>query len=199
MSFTKINHYEKEYADTHHECALTVTEGVENQPVVNPYFVRKKKRALTTEEYVEGMQGADGHDHDHEHGSHDDHDDHDHEDGVCPCCGGHHDDDDDDDHDHEHHHHHHADDVFTSWGTETPKKYEKAELDSILKKLSESEDYGKVLRSKGMLPCTDGTWMYFDLVPEEYEIREGSADFTGRICVIGSELKEDALKELFEV
>lgn len=98
-----------------------------------------------------------------------------------------------------HHHHHHADDVFTSWGTETPKKYEKAELDSILKKLSESEDYGKVLRSKGMLPCTDGTWMYFDLVPEEYEIREGSADFTGRICVIGSELKEDALKELFEV
>ena len=98
-----------------------------------------------------------------------------------------------------HHHHHHEDDVFTSWGTETPKKYEKAELDSILKKLSESEDYGKVLRSKGMLPCTDGTWMYFDLVPEEYEIREGSADFTGRICVIGSELKEDALKELFEV
>lgn len=133
------------------------------------------------------------HHHDHEHEHHHDHDeehehhhDHEHE--------HHH------DHDHEHdHHHHHADDVFTSWGTETPKKYEKAELDSILKKLSESEDYGKVLRSKGMLPCTDGTWMYFDLVPEEYEIREGSADFTGRICVIGSELKEDALKELFEV
>lgn len=122
---------------------------------------------------------------------------HHHEDGECCCCGGHHD-DDDDEHEHDHHHHH-ADDVFTSWGTETPKKYEKAELDSILKKLSESEDYGKVLRSKGMLPCTDGTWMYFDLVPEEYEIREGSADFTGRICVIGSELKEDALKELFEV
>ncbi len=162
-----------------------------------------------------------GHDHDHEHEHHHDHDgecgcghDHDHEhehhhdhDGECGC--GH-----DHDHEHEHHHdhdgecscghdhhhrHHHADDVFTSWGTETPKKYEKAELDSILKKLSESEDYGKVLRSKGMLPCTDGTWMYFDLVPEEYEIREGSADFTGRICVIGSELKEDALKELFEV
>ena len=125
------------------------------------------------------------HDHEHEHEHHHDHE-HEHE--------HHH------DHDHEHdHHHHHADDVFTSWGTETPKKYEKAELDSILKKLSESEDYGKVLRSKGMLPCTDGTWMYFDLVPEEYEIREGSADFTGRICVIGSELKEDALKELFEV
>lgn len=125
---------------------------------------------------------------------------HHHEDGECCCCGGHHDDDDEHEHHHDHEHeHHHADDVFTSWGTETPKKYEKAELDSILKKLSESEDYGKVLRSKGMLPCTDGTWMYFDLVPEEYEIREGSADFTGRICVIGSELKEDALKELFEV
>ena len=127
----------------------------------------------------------------HEHEHHHDHDEeHEH----------HHDHEHEHHHDHEHdHHHHHADDVFTSWGTETPKKYEKAELDSILKKLSESEDYGKVLRSKGMLPCTDGTWMYFDLVPEEYEIREGSADFTGRICVIGSELKEDALKELFEV
>ena len=124
------------------------------------------------------------HDHDHEHECHHDHD-HEHE------C--HH------EHGHDHEHHHHADDIFTSWGMETPKKYDREELDSILKKLSESEDYGKVLRSKGMLPCTDGTWMYFDLVPEEYEIREGSADFTGRICVIGSELKEDALKELFEV
>ena len=155
-----------------------------------------------------------GHDHDeeHEHHHHDhDEDEHEHHhhdhDGEC-CCGHDHDEEHEHHHDHEHehhhdhehdHHHHHADDVFTSWGTETPKKYEKAELDSILKKLSESEDYGKVLRSKGMLPCTDGTWMYFDLVPEEYEIREGSADFTGRICVIGSELKEDALKELFEV
>ena len=133
------------------------------------------------------------HHHDHEHEHHHDHDEeHEH----------HHDHEHEHEHHHDHdhdHHHHHADDVFTSWGTETPKKYEKAELDSILKKLSESEDYGKVLRSKGMLPCTDGTWMYFDLVPEEYEIREGSADFTGRICVIGSELKEDALKELFEV
>lgn len=134
------------------------------------------------------------HDHDHEHECHHDHDhehechhDHDHE-HEC-----HH------EHGHDHEYHHHADDIFTSWGTETPKKYDREELDSILKKLSESEDYGKVLRSKGMLPCTDGTWMYFDLVPEEYEIREGSADFTGRICVIGSELKEDALKELFEV
>ena len=135
--------------------------------------------------FLHGNGDAVVHSHEYEHEHHHDHEhEHEHE---------HH-------HDHDHdHHHHHADDVFTSWGTETPKKYEKAELDSILKKLSESEDYGKVLRSKGMLPCTDGTWMYFDLVPEEYEIREGSADFTGRICVIGSELKEDALKELLEV
>ncbi len=122
--------------------------------------------------------------HEHEH--------HHHHDGEECCCGHHHDEEG-----HEHHHHHHADEVFTSWGEETPKKYEKNELEGILKKLSETEEYGKVLRSKGMLPCTDGTWMYFDLVPEEYEIREGKPDFTGRICVIGSELKEAALKELF--
>ena len=72
-------------------------------------------------------------------------------------------------------------------------------MDEILRKLSETEEYGNILRSKGMIPCTDGTWMYFDLVPEEYEIREGNADFTGRICVIGADLKEDALKELFRI
>ena len=137
------------------------------------------------------------HDHDEECGCGHDHDDHDHEhhhdhDGECGCgCG----------HDHHHHHegHHHADDVFSSWGTETPNKYDKATLEGILKKLAETEEYGKILRSKGMLPCTDGTWMYFDLVPGEYEIRDGKADFTGRICVIGAELKEDALKTLFEI
>ena len=141
------------------------------------------------------------HDHDEEcgcgHDHHHDHDDHDHEhhhdhDGECGCgCG----------HDHHHHHegHHHADDVFSSWGTETPNKYDKETLEDILKKLANTEEYGKILRSKGMLPCTDGTWMYFDLVPGEYEIRDGKADFTGRICVIGAELKEDALKTLFEI
>ena len=134
-----------------------------------------------------------GHDHDHdedehEHHHHHDEDEHDH------CCGHDH-----DHHDHDHHGHHHADDVFTSWGTETPNKYDKAELDSILNKLANSEDYGKILRSKGMLPDKEGKWMYFDLVPGEYEIRDGKPDFTGRICVIGSELLEDKLKELFEV
>lgn len=125
------------------------------------------------------------HDHDHEHEHH--HHDHDGE-----CCH----------HDHEHHHHeghHHADDVFTSWGEETPNKYDKEALDTILKKLANTNEYGSILRAKGMLPANDGTWMYFDLVPEEYEIREGNPDYTGRICVIGAELKEDALKELFNL
>ena len=115
------------------------------------------------------------------------HEHHHHHDGECGC--GHH---------HEHGHHH-ADEVFTSWGVETPNKYDKEELSEILRKLSETDDYGNILRAKGMLPCTDGKWMFFDLVPEEYEIREGKPDFTGRICVIGAELREAALKELFNV
>ena len=154
------------------------------------------------------------HDDDEEHEHH--HHDHD---GEC-CCGHHHDEDEEHehhhhdhgdecchhnhDHEHEHHHHdheghHHADDVFTSWGEETPNKYDKEALDAILKKLANTNEYGSILRAKGMLPANDGTWMYFDLVPEEYEIREGNPDYTGRICVIGAELKEDALKELFNL
>lgn len=128
------------------------------------------------------------HDHDHEHEHHHHHDhDHEHE---------HH-------HDHDHcgcgheHHHHHADEIFTSWGKETPKKYDKQKLNDILEKLSAGEEYGIILRSKGILQLTDGNWIQFDLVPGEYEIREGSADYTGRICVIGSKLKEEALKDLF--
>ena len=122
------------------------------------------------------------HDHDHEHHHHHDHDE------ECSCgCG----------HDHDHHHHHHADEVFTSWGKETPKKYNKEELDTILQKLSKDDSYGMILRSKGILQTEDGSWIQFDLVPGEYEIREGSADYTGRICVIGSKLKEDELEGLF--
>ena len=124
------------------------------------------------------------HDHDHEHEHH--HHDHDEE---CGCGCGH-------DHDH-HHHHHHADEVFTSWGKETPKKYKKEELEEILQKLSKDDSYGMILRSKGILQTEDGSWVQFDLVPGEYEIREGSADYTGRICVIGSKLKEDELEGLF--
>ena len=121
--------------------------------------------------------------------THEEHEhEHHHHDGEC-CCGHHHD----------HEGHHHADDVFTSWGEETPNKYDKEALDAILKKLANTNEYGSILRAKGMLPANDGTWMYFDLVPEEYEIREGNPDYTGRICVIGAELKEDALKELFNL
>ena len=139
------------------------------------------------------------HDHDHEHEHH--HHDHDHE---CGC--GH-----DHDHEHEHHHHdhdhecgcghdhhhHHADEVFTSWGRETIKKYTKENLEKILEELSESGEYGIILRAKGMLPAENGTWIYFDMVPEETEIREGAPEYTGRLCVIGSKLKEDKLAELF--
>ena len=154
-----------------------------------------------------------GHDHDeHEHHHHDgeccghDHDEHEHHHHDGECCGHDH------DHEHDHHHHdgecgcghhheghHHADEVFTSWGTETPNKYDKATLDDILDTLANSDEFGRILRAKGMLPTQEGTWMYFDLVPGEYEIREGKPDFTGRICVIGAELKEDELKKLFNV
>ena len=117
-----------------------------------------------------------GHDHDHEH--------HHHHDDEC-CCG------------HDHHHHHHADEVFTSWGQETVKTFTKEQIEGILKKLSEDTAYGMVLRAKGMVAGADGQWIYFDMVPEEYEVRDGAPEFTGRICVIGSKLAEDKLAELF--
>ena len=123
-----------------------------------------------------------GHDHDHEEHEHHHHD-HDHECG----CG----------HDHHDHHHHHADEVFTSWGRETIKKYTKENLEKMLEALSASDEYGIILRAKGMLPAEDGTWIYFDMVPEETEIREGAPEYTGRLCVIGSKLNEDKLAELF--
>ena len=102
---------------------------------------------------------------------------------------------------HHHHHegHHHADDVFTSWGVETAHKFTEEELTEILHKLAETKDYGDVLRAKGIVAAAEGEWFHFDLVPEETEIRRGAADFTGRICVIGADLKEDAIKELFHV
>ena len=149
-----------------------------------------------------------GHDHEHHHEHHDHececghdhehhHERHDHE---CGC--GH-----DHEHHHEHHdhecgcghdhHHHHADEVFTSWGRETIKKYSREDLEKILEILSHSEEYGGILRAKGMLPAEDGTWIYFDMVPEETEIRQGAPEYTGRLCVIGSKLKEEKLAELF--
>ena len=124
--------------------------------------------------------------HDHEHEHHHDHD-HDHGDTCTACCG----------HDH-HHHDHDADEVFTSWGRETARKYSREELQEALAELAMTQNYGYILRAKGMVPCEDGsTWLHFDLTPEEFEIREGSADYTGRLCVIGSDLKEDQLEKLF--
>ena len=133
------------------------------------------------------------HDHDHDHHEHDhDHHDHDHD----------HHDHDHDNHEHDHHHHdhhghHHADDVFSSIGIETAHKFSEEELSGILKKLAEGKEFGDVLRAKGIVPATEGEWFHFDLVPEETEIRRGPADFTGRICVIGAEIKENEIKELF--
>ena len=140
-----------------------------------------------------------GHDHEeHEHHHHD----HDHECG----CGHDHEEHEHHHHDHDHecgcghdHHHHHADEVFTSWGRETIRKYSQNELKEMLDALSASEEYGIILRAKGMLPAEDGTWIYFDMVPEETEIREGAPEYTGRLCVIGSKLKEDKLAELFKL
>lgn len=130
----------------------------------------------------------------HAEAEHDKHEhEHHHHDGEECSCGHHHDDDG------HGHHHHHADEVFTSWGVETPDKFDRARLEEILSKLANEDTYGQILRAKGMLPDKEGGWMYFDLVPGEYEIRTGKPDFTGRICVIGAKLDESSLKELFGV
>ena len=148
--------------------------------------------------HEEGEECCCGHDHEHEH--------HHHEEGEECCCGH--------DHEHEHHHHeegeecscghhhhhHHADEVFTSWGRETSRSYEKSELQAILDKLANTEEYGVILRSKGMIKQADSDrWFYFDLVPGEIEIREGEPEFTGKLCVIGSKLDEEKLAELFRL
>ena len=136
--------------------------------------------------------GCHDHDHDHHHHEHD----HDHscDEAACDACLA-------CDMGHEHHHHHHdhdADEVFTSWGRETPRKYSREDLQDALSALAMGEDYGVILRAKGILPCDDGqTWLHFDLVPGEFQIREGAADYTGRLCVIGSDLKEEQLEKLF--
>lgn len=159
-----------------------------------------------------------GHHHHHHDDDDDDEDEHEHhhhhhdDDEECGCGHHHHHDDDEDEHEHHHHHdsecgcghhhhHHHdhdADEVFTSWGLETNRTITKEKLESLLQELAHSEKYGQVLRAKGMLPDADGTWYYFDLVPEETEIRTGAPIYTGKVCVIGSNLKEDELKAAFE-
>ena len=157
-------------------------------------------------DHEEGGCGCGGHHHDHDHeegscgcGGHDH--DHDHEEGSCGCGGHHH------DHDHDHeggcscghdHDHHHADEVFSSWGLENVPAMSKETLDQILDELAYGDGFGDVLRAKGMIPGTEkGTWLYFDLVPEQYEIRDGKPEYTGKVCVIGANLKEEELKQAF--
>ena len=138
------------------------------------------------------------HDHDHEdhehhhHHEHEEHEHHHHEHGEDCTCGCH-------DHDHEHHHHHHADEVFTSWGKETPHKFTREKIEDILKTFTETDDYGEILRAKGMVEDVNGSWIYFDMVPGEYEMREGQPDYTGRLCVIGVGIDAHRLEELFEL
>ena len=137
--------------------------------------------------------GCHDHDHDHEHHHHD----HDEHDEHC-TCGCHDHDHDHDEHDHEHHHHHHhADEVFTSWGTETTRKFTKDEIEHILEELDNSEKYGMILRAKGIVAGRDGEWIHFDYVPEETSVRNGSAGVIGRLCVIGSHINEAAIEALF--
>ncbi|GLB30438.1 hypothetical protein LAD12857_23610 [Lacrimispora amygdalina] len=160
--------------------------------------------------HEEGSCGCGSHHHDHDHGHeegscgcgghHHDHD-HDHEEGSCGCGGHHH------DHDHDHeggcscghdHDHHHADEVFSSWGLENVPAMSKETLDQILDELAYGDGFGDVLRAKGMIPGMEkGTWLYFDLVPEQYEIRDGKPEYTGKVCVIGADLKEEELKQAF--
>ena len=179
--------------------AAIITTPIEKLEGKKILEVMEKPVSLEEELMAEEVCPECGHVHEHEHHHHDhdhecscghDHEEHEHHhhdhDHECGCG-----------HDHHEHHHHHADEVFTSWGRETIKKYTREGLEKMLEDLSASGDYGIILRAKGMLPAEDGTWIYFDMVPEETEIREGAPEYTGRLCVIGSKLKEDKLEELF--
>ena len=171
---------------------LKVIEGQDN--------LEMKTLAEAAHEAHEHEHHHDHDEHDHEHEHHHDHDEHDHEHehhhdhGEECTCGCH-----DHDHDHEHHHHHHADDVFTSWGKETPHIFERETIENALKAFVDTQDYGTILRSKGMVQSTDGTWIYFDLVDGEYELRIGDPDYTGRLVVIGTDIDEHKLEELFGI
>lgn len=165
------------------EKAPIITTPIEQLPGEKILEAMESSKSLEEELLAEVAHEAHEHHHDHDHEEHEHH----HEHGENCTCGCH-------DHDHEHHHHHHADDVFTSWGKETPHKFERAKLEEVLKKFVDSDN---ILRSKGMVESTDGTWLYFDMVPGEYEIREGEPDYTGRIVVIGTEIHEDELLKTF--
>ena len=185
------------------EQILKVMEGQDN---LEMKALAEAHHAKEEAEHEHEHHHHDHEDHEHHHHDHEDHD-HDHEhDENCTCgCHDHeeheHHHEHDENctcgcHDHEHHHHHHADDVFTSWGKETPHKFERAKLEEVLKKFVDSDN---ILRSKGMVESTDGTWLYFDMVPGEYEVRGGEPDYTGRLCVIGTDIDEKGLEQLFHI
>ena len=145
------------------------------------------------------------HDHEHHHHDHDEecchhdheHHHHDHDEECCHHDHEHHDHDHDGECCHHEHGHHHADDVFNSWGTETPHKYDREEIEAILKRLVETEEFGVILRAKGMVPDKNGSWIYFDAVPGEYELRDGQPEYTGKLCVIGTNVEPEKMEELF--
>ena len=182
------------------EKAPIITTPIEQLPGEKILETMESSKSLEDELLAEVAKEAHDHehhhhdheecDHEHHHHDHEEHEHH-HHDGECSCgCGHHH---------HDHEGHHHADEVFTSWGKETIHTYTKDEVSAILKTLEEDGSYGNVLRAKGMVAGADGEWIYFDMVPEEHEVRTGAPEYTGRICVIGAELNEDKLAELFKV
>ena len=181
------------------EKAPIITTPIEQLPGEKILEAMESSKSLEEELLAEVAHEAHEHHHDHDHEEHEHHHDHDHEehehhhdhDHECGCgCGHHH---------HDHEGHHHADDVFTSWGKETIRTYTKEEIGNSLKTLDEDGSYGNILRAKGMVAGADGEWIYFDMVPGEHEVRTGAPEYTGRICVIGAEIKEDKLAELFQV
>ena len=170
------------------EKAPIITTPIEQLPGEKILEAMESSKSLEEELLAEVAHEEHEHHHDHDQEEHEHHHDHDHE---CGCgCGHHH---------HDHEGHHHADDVFTSWGKETIRTYTKEEIGNILKTLEEDGSYGNILRAKGMVAGADGEWIYFDMVPGEHEVRTGAPEYTGRICVIGAEIKEDKLAELFQV
>lgn len=148
-------------------------------------------------DHEEHDHGHHHHEHEHEHHHHEHDHEHHHDHGPDCTCGCHDHDHEEHHHDHEHEHHHHADEVFTSWGIETVHKFSRAELEDLLKLLSMTQDFGTVLRAKGIVQTEEGGWLEFDMVPEETEIRDCKPDYIGRICVIGTELKKDELEKVF--
>lgn len=165
------------------ECVKMLREENKEASIISTSWDKLSKEAiehaLSPDTQLEGIFGEEkcpvcSHEHHHE--------------GACGCG-----------HEHHHHHHHHADEIFTSWGQETAHKYTEEELDFLLKALSETEGYGTILRAKGIVEMENGAWKQFDLVPQEYEVRESAADYTGRLCVIGTDLKEDELTKLFHL